>query len=108
MTTYYIEKDDKIILADTDYARLQRTIKFKPNLKGLEVKSTDRPIVNCEWADTQEYLAKKRKEEVIAKEQQTGLIRSVRELVLAENSGASEFVKIKAQQIEKLAEELRG
>lgn len=46
-------------------------------------------------------------EQVRALEAQTGLTRAVRELVLAENSGASEYVKSKAQEIEALAEPLR-
>lgn len=41
-------------------------------------------------------------------EMQTGLTRAVRELVLAENSGASEYVKSKAQEIETLAAPLRA
>lgn len=47
-------------------------------------------------------------EKVQVLEQATGLTRAVRELVLARNSGVSEHVKNKAQEIEKLAEELRG
>lgn len=46
-------------------------------------------------------------EQVAALEAQTGLTRVVRELVLAENSGASEYVKSKAQEIETLAAPLR-
>lgn len=47
-------------------------------------------------------------EEQVAKlEAETGLTRVMRELVLAENSGASEYVKGKAQEIEALATELR-
>lgn len=46
-------------------------------------------------------------EKVQALESQTGLTRAVRELVLAENSGASEYVKTTAQEIEALAEPLR-
>lgn len=46
-------------------------------------------------------------ERVTALEAQTGLTRAVRELVLAENSGASEYVKSKAQEIETLAAPLR-
>lgn len=46
-------------------------------------------------------------EKVQVLEQKTGLTRAVRELVLAENSGVSAYVKNKAQEIEKLAEELR-
>ena len=46
-------------------------------------------------------------EQVRRLEMQTGLTRAVRELVLAENSGASEYVKTTAQEIEALAEPLR-
>ena len=47
-------------------------------------------------------------EEQVAKlEAETGLNRAVRELVLTDNSGASEYVKGKAQEIEALAKELR-
>lgn len=46
-------------------------------------------------------------EQVQAKELQTGLTRAVRELVLAENSGASEYVKQQAREIEALATPLR-
>lgn len=47
-------------------------------------------------------------EEQVAKmEAETGLTRVIREMVLAENSGASEYVKAKAQEIEDLAKELR-
>ena len=46
-------------------------------------------------------------EQVRVLEAQTGLTRAVRELVLAENSGASEYVKSKAREIETLAAPLR-
>lgn len=46
-------------------------------------------------------------EQVQAKEAETGLTRAVRELVLAENSGASEYVRKQAQEIEALAAPLR-
>lgn len=47
-------------------------------------------------------------EEQVAKlEAETGLTRVMREIVLAENSGASEYVKAKAQEIEELAKQLR-
>ena len=44
---------------------------------------------------------------VQAKEAQTGLTRVVRELVLAENSGASEYVRKQSQEIEAMAAPLR-
>ena len=47
-------------------------------------------------------------ERVQAKELQTGLTRAVRELVLAENSGASDYVRKQAQEIEALAAPLRA
>lgn len=46
-------------------------------------------------------------EQVHALESQTGLTRAVRELVLAEGSGASDYVKQQAQEIEALAVPLR-
>lgn len=48
-------------------------------------------------------------EEQVAKlEAETGLTRVMREMVLVENSGASDYVKAKAQEIEDLAQELRA
>lgn len=47
-------------------------------------------------------------EQVQALEAATGLTRAVRELVLAENSGVSDYVRAKAQEIEALANPLRG
>lgn len=49
--TYYIEKDKKIVLHDTDKARIENTLKFMPQYQGLELQETERPIENCEWAD---------------------------------------------------------
>lgn len=46
-------------------------------------------------------------ERMQAKELQTGLTRAVRELVLAENSGASDYVKELAQELETWAAVLR-
>lgn len=48
------------------------------------------------------------KEQLEDLERATGYSRAIRELILAENSGASEFVKQKAQEIENLAEQIRG
>lgn len=47
-------------------------------------------------------------EQVKAKEQEYQMNRWEREIILAENSGASEFSKAKAQEIEDLAKQLRG
>ena len=47
-------------------------------------------------------------EQVAQMEAETGLTRVMREMVLAENSGASEYVKSKAEEIEELAKQLRA
>ena len=47
-------------------------------------------------------------EQVAQMEAKTGLTRVMREMVLAENSGASDYVKAKAQEIEDLAKQLRA
>lgn len=47
-------------------------------------------------------------EQVKAKEQEYQMNRWEREIILAENSGASEYSKAKAQEIEDLAKQLRG
>lgn len=46
-------------------------------------------------------------EQVAKMEAETGMTRVMRELVLSENSGASDYVKAKAQEIEDLAAPLR-
>lgn len=66
MTNYYIEKDNKIVLFDEDLEKLQNTLKFMPKYRGLEIKTTDRPIVNFQFTDTEEYKeeqAQKRQEQ---------------------------------------------
>lgn len=39
---FYIEQDDKIILADGNLQRLKTTLKFKPELADCEIKETDK------------------------------------------------------------------
>lgn len=55
---FYIEKEEKIILFDEDKQKLQDTIAFMPQYKGLKILETERPIVNFEFADTTEYIEK--------------------------------------------------
>lgn len=57
MTNYYIEKNNQILLFDTDKQKLQATLKFTPQYKGLEIQETQRPIVDFEFADTEEYIS---------------------------------------------------
>ena len=74
------------------------------NENGAELKEEGDFFLVVKTPDTAEPTVS---EQVAALEAQTGLTRAVRELVLAENSGASEYVKSKAQEIETLAAPLR-
>lgn len=64
MTNYYVEKNNKIVLFDTDKQKIKNTLLFMPDLQGVEIKETQRPIDFADdgsgfiWADTPEYLAK--------------------------------------------------
>lgn len=58
MTNYYVEKDNKILLYDTDRETLEDTLLFMPGYSDLEIQETERPIENFEFADTDEYKAK--------------------------------------------------
>lgn len=60
---YYIEQDNKIVLFDEDKQKLQNTIAFMPQYQGLEIKETERPIVDFQFADTDEYKEEQAKKE---------------------------------------------
>ena len=62
---FYVEQDNKIVLFNEDKTVLENTLLFTPQYKGLSIQETDRPIDNFEFADTEEYLAKKQKEEAM-------------------------------------------
>ena len=63
MSNYYIEKNNKIVLFDTDKSRLIKTLDFMPEYKGSKIKETLRPIVNFQYADTDEYLQEQAQKE---------------------------------------------
>lgn len=42
---FYIEKDNRIILADSDKERLLTTLLFKPELQGITIQETNRNII---------------------------------------------------------------
>lgn len=67
---FYVEQDDKIILFDESKARLVDTIKFMPEYHELEIKETNRPIIDFEFADTEEYQERKAAERQAAFEQE--------------------------------------
>lgn len=53
---FYIEQNSQIVLFDEDKKKLERTVeKFMPQYKGLEIKTTSRPIIDYQFADTPEY-----------------------------------------------------
>lgn len=60
---FYVEQDNKIVLFDIDREKIQNALVFMPQYQDLEIQETDRPIVDFEWADTDEYKERKAKEE---------------------------------------------
>ncbi len=60
---FYIEKDGKIVLFNEDKQTILNTQKVFSNYAGLEIKETDRPIVNYQFADTEEFIAAQNKKE---------------------------------------------
>lgn len=56
MITYYIEENNQIIGFDTNKSRLEVIVKM-PQYTHLEIKETERPIVDFQFADTEEYKA---------------------------------------------------
>lgn len=60
---YYIEKDNKIVLFDESRKKIEDTMVFIPEYQDLEIKETDRPIANFEFADTEEYQKKEEQKE---------------------------------------------
>lgn len=74
------------------------------NQNGAHIENTDGQYVIIANPSPAEPSTQ---EQVQALEAQTGLTRTLRELVLAENSGASDYVKQQAREIEFLAAPLR-
>lgn len=59
---FYIEKDNKIIISDSDLERLKTTLKFMPEFKDSDIKETDKEIVNGLFTDSLEYFELKKNE----------------------------------------------
>lgn len=67
MTNYYIECNNHIVLFDTDKKRLLDTLSFMPQYQDSEIKETKRPIIDFQFADTEDYIqeqARKEKERI--------------------------------------------
>lgn len=108
-----LDKQDKekIVLADDNLKRLQDTLLFKPEFSKADILEAADDELEKGY-DGWWYLKGKApvqplEEKVEQLESSTGLNRMMRELVLAEDSGASDYIKNKAQEIEDLAEQLR-
>lgn len=102
---YYIEQDNKIVLFDEDRNKLEKTLSFMPQYSGLEIKETDRPIENFEFADTPEYIAKKNKEQIQSQIEQleaTITARNIRSAIQGD-----EYALNKINEVEEQIEELR-
>ncbi len=52
---FYVEKDNKILLFDENRQRLETTLCFMPQYSELKIQETTRPIVDFQFADTEEY-----------------------------------------------------
>ena len=75
MTTYYIEQDNEIVLFDTDRSKLQATLKFMPKFAELEIKETDKRIIDFHFVDSSEAVESvraKKLEELKAKFDEAG------------------------------------
>lgn len=59
---FYIEKDNKIVISDSDLERLKRTLKFMPEFKDSDIKETDKEIVNGLFTDSEQYFEIKKSE----------------------------------------------
>ncbi|MBR3632127.1 MAG: hypothetical protein IKN49_03575 [Elusimicrobiaceae bacterium] len=68
--TYYIEHENKIVLFDTDKSKLQQTLLFMPQYQGKEIKETERPIADFEFADSSEYIVQQAASEKAARVQE--------------------------------------
>ncbi len=94
MTNYYIEKNSKIVMFDTDKSKIIATLKLSPDLQGLSIKETERPIVLADdytqfvFADTKEYLTEKLKKEKANKKQenQTAYEKALKSGVIYKNT----------------------
>lgn len=80
MINYYIEKDHKIVLFNEDKQLIENTILFMPEYRGLEIQVTERPIVDFQFADTEEFKEEQAKKE---RERIQGLKLTKRIFVLA-------------------------
>ena len=65
---FIIEKDNKIIMADTDRCRLESTLGFMPDYAGCKIVETEREIAEIDgmyvYTDSAEYKSKQAQERI--------------------------------------------
>ena len=66
MINYYIQQNNKILLADTDREKLETTLTFMPQYEGLEIQETERNIIIL----NDEFVFEDEHEEDIKKQEQ--------------------------------------
>lgn len=104
------KKQDVIALGYKEIEHTEKPIYDIENQKLNEVynEQKNKIVINYEIIElTDEEKLEVKKQKVIMLEQQYNMCRYQRELILAENSSASQYIKDKAQEIENIAEELR-
>ena len=60
---YYIEQDNKIVLFEDSLELLKNTLDLMPQYADLPILETDRPIVDFQFTDTEEYIAEQTRKE---------------------------------------------
>ncbi len=60
---YYVEKDNKIVLYNTIRQNVENALKHYPQYSDLEIKEIDRPIIDFQFADTEEYKREQEQKE---------------------------------------------
>lgn len=58
---FYVEKDNKIVLFNEDKQVILNTQEVFSDYAGLEIKETDRPIIDYQFADTEKFIAAQNK-----------------------------------------------
>ena len=96
-------QNNKIVLVANTKEELENT----PCMAFDEIVETDKTYFLHNGEYVTEIPELTLEEQVAKLEAETGLTRVMREMVLAENSGASDYVKAKANEIEDLAKQLR-
>lgn len=104
---YYVEKDNEIVLFDEDKQKIINMLKHL-EYAGLEIKETERPIENYQFADTQEYktkvLEQERLRHIEAIKSQLNVIDS--KTIRALRAGESEYLQQYEAQAVALREQL--